>query len=208
MKQFRRTRTEATREGVKKAKNIIKLGLIKHIHPLIAGCDPENCSGGGVMPVCLYVYMFVCLYVCMFVCLYVCMFVCLYACMPVPYTVTPSHYHYHYHSHTHTHTHTYTYTHFCSVSVVEKNEYVRMLQTFRPAQTVFETGIGTGMTVCVCVCVCVCVSVCVCVCVFETGIGTGMLLNPPHVCYTCVLNPLICTVFMSSRRELAQMYVL
>lgn len=28
--------------------------------------------------------------------------------------------------------------------MVEKNKYVRMLQTFRPAQTVFETGIGTG----------------------------------------------------------------
>jgi hypothetical protein len=27
---------------------------------------------------------------------------------------------------------------------VEKNKFVRMLQTFRPAQTVFETGIGTG----------------------------------------------------------------
>ncbi|KAJ1417432.1 P-loop containing nucleoside triphosphate hydrolase protein, partial [Ochromonadaceae sp. CCMP2298] len=74
MKQFRRTRTEATREGVKKAKFLIKQGLIKHIHPLIAGCDPDNCSS----------------------------------------------------------------------QVVQKNEYVRMLQTFRPAQTVFETGIGTG----------------------------------------------------------------
>jgi hypothetical protein len=28
--------------------------------------------------------------------------------------------------------------------VVEKNKFVRMLQTFRPSQTVFETGIGTG----------------------------------------------------------------
>ena len=73
MKQYRRTRTEASRGGVKTAKAIVKNNLIRAIHPLIAGCDPRSCSA----------------------------------------------------------------------DVVEKNKYVRMLQTFRPAQTVFETGIGT-----------------------------------------------------------------
>lgn len=75
MKQYRRTRTEASRGGVKTAKLIIKDNLIKAIHPLIVGCDPRSCSS----------------------------------------------------------------------DVVEKNKFVRMLQTFRPSQTVFETGIGTGM---------------------------------------------------------------
>eukprot|EP01036_Dinobryon_divergens_P022559 gene22559-30824_t len=32
----------------------------------------------------------------------------------------------------------------CNSLLAEKAEFVRMLQTFRPAQTVFETGIGTG----------------------------------------------------------------
>lgn len=72
--QYRRTRTEATREGVKKAKLIAKNNSIKSIHPLIIGCDPSKCSQ----------------------------------------------------------------------QVLEKASFVRMLQTFRPAQTVFETGIGTG----------------------------------------------------------------
>lgn len=74
MKQYRRTRTEASRGGVKTAKAILKNNLIRAIHPLIVGCDPKSCS----------------------------------------------------------------------VDVVEKNKFVRMLQTFRPAQTVFETGIGTA----------------------------------------------------------------
>jgi ATP-dependent RNA helicase DDX54/DBP10 len=37
MQQYRRTRTEASRGGVKTAKAIIKQSLIKNIHPLIAG---------------------------------------------------------------------------------------------------------------------------------------------------------------------------
>ena len=32
----------------------------------------------------------------------------------------------------------------CSAEMVEKSNFVRVLQTFRPAQTVFESGIGTG----------------------------------------------------------------
>lgn len=74
MKQYRRTRTEASRGGVKTAKAILKNNLIRAIHPLIVGCDPRSCSD----------------------------------------------------------------------DVVEKNKFVRMLQTFRPSQTVFETGIGTA----------------------------------------------------------------
>lgn len=74
MKQYRRTRTEASRSGVKTAKALLKDSLIREIHPLIVGCDPQNCGYG----------------------------------------------------------------------VVQKNDFVRMLQTFRPSQTVFETGIGTG----------------------------------------------------------------
>ena len=74
MMQYKRTRTEATREGVKKAKTLIKGEVVKHIHPLIIGSDPARCHAG----------------------------------------------------------------------VVEKAVFVRMLQNFRPAQTVFESGIGTG----------------------------------------------------------------
>jgi hypothetical protein len=74
MKQYRRTRTEASREGIKLAKSISKSNKIKYIHPLIAGCDPKRCS----------------------------------------------------------------------LEVVEKANYIRMLQTYRPAQTIFETGIGLG----------------------------------------------------------------
>jgi len=74
MKQYRRTRTEASRSGVKVAKALLKDSVIREIHPLIVGCDPQNCGHG----------------------------------------------------------------------VVQKNDFVRMLQTFRPSQTVFETGIGTG----------------------------------------------------------------
>ena len=93
MKQYRRTRTEATRTGVKlvidelilfyfvtalffaQAKKVIKENVIRSIHPLIIGMDPEKCSA----------------------------------------------------------------------LVFEKAQYIRHLQSFRPAQTVFETGIGTGM---------------------------------------------------------------
>jgi hypothetical protein len=38
----------------------------------------------------------------------------------------------------------YHYRHRCSKQVVAKQEFVRMLQKFRPAQTVFESGIGLG----------------------------------------------------------------
>ena len=74
MKQYRRTRSEASREGVQIAKKIAKENTVRAIHPLIAGCDPQRC---------------------------------------------------------------------CQ-QVVEKANFVRMLQTFRPAQTVFESGIGLG----------------------------------------------------------------
>jgi hypothetical protein len=74
MKQYRRTRGEATHEGVKLAKAAIKSNAVNSIHPLIVGCDPKRCSS----------------------------------------------------------------------DVVQKADFVRMLQTFRPAQTVFETGIGFG----------------------------------------------------------------
>ena len=74
MMQYKRTRSEATREGVKKAKALVKDEVVKHIHPLIVGSDPDRCHAG----------------------------------------------------------------------VVEKAVFVRMLQNFRPAQTVFESGIGTG----------------------------------------------------------------
>ena len=75
MKQYRRTRNEATRAGIKEAKRIAKHDLIRTIHPLIAGEDPQHCS----------------------------------------------------------------------VDVVRKADFIRHLQTFRPAQTVFESGIGTGV---------------------------------------------------------------
>jgi ATP-dependent RNA helicase DDX54/DBP10 len=74
MKQYRRTRTEATKQGVKQCKVIMKNQLIKSIHPLIVGEDPSRCTK----------------------------------------------------------------------LVADKAIFVRMLQTFRPSQTVFETGIGTG----------------------------------------------------------------
>ena len=74
MKQYRRTRSEASKEGVKMTKAIVKGNVIRSLHPLIVGCDPKRCHPG----------------------------------------------------------------------VVEKQEFVRMLQKFRPAQTVFESGIGLG----------------------------------------------------------------
>jgi hypothetical protein len=74
MKQYRRTRSEASKEAVKATKAIVKSGVIRSLHPLIVGCDPSRCSPG----------------------------------------------------------------------VVEKQEFVRMLQKFRPAQTVFESGRGRG----------------------------------------------------------------
>jgi ATP-dependent RNA helicase DDX54/DBP10 len=74
LKQYKRTRSEATRDGVKAAKKTIKSEEIKTIHPLIAGCDVRRCG----------------------------------------------------------------------TDVVAKADFIRKLQTFRPAQTVFETGIGTG----------------------------------------------------------------
>ena len=74
MKQYRRTRSEASKEGVKLTKSIVKGNIIRSLHPLIVGCDPTRCSQ----------------------------------------------------------------------QVVEKQVFVRMLQKFRPAQTVFESGIGLG----------------------------------------------------------------
>lgn len=76
MKQYRRTRAEASRHGIKLTKAAVKNNVIKYIHPLIAGEDPKRCSA----------------------------------------------------------------------IVIEKANFVQHLQTFRPAQTVFETGIGTGTT--------------------------------------------------------------
>ena len=76
MKQYRRTRTEASKPGVKNAKTLIKEKRIRFIHPLIRGCDPSRCSRLNV----------------------------------------------------------------------EKADFIRQLQTFRPNQTVFETGIGTSAT--------------------------------------------------------------
>lgn len=78
MKQYRRTRSEASKEGVKMTKALVKGNVIRSLHPLIVGCDPTRCSPG----------------------------------------------------------------------VVEKQEFVRMLQKFRPAQTVFESGIGLGTGAC------------------------------------------------------------
>jgi hypothetical protein len=72
MKQYRRTRTEASKDGVKLAKHINKINQIRHIHPLIIGCDPSRCNH----------------------------------------------------------------------DLIEKANFIRKLQTFRPSQTVFETGIG------------------------------------------------------------------
>lgn len=74
MKQYRRTRTAASNDGVKTCKRLIKENYIKYLHPLIQGCDPKRCSS----------------------------------------------------------------------NIIEKANFIRMLQTFRPQQTVLETGIGTG----------------------------------------------------------------
>ena len=74
MKQYKRTRSEASRQGVKLAKSLTKAEAVRSMHPLIVGIDPKRCNS----------------------------------------------------------------------QVVEKAAFVRMLQTFRPAQTVFESGIGLG----------------------------------------------------------------
>ena len=74
LQQYKRTRQEASREGVKAAKSIFKHEQIRTIHPLIMGCDPKRCGQ----------------------------------------------------------------------NVVEKANFIRGLQSFRPCQTVFESGIGTG----------------------------------------------------------------
>lgn len=76
MKQYRRTRPEATRTGIKIAKKISKTNGVKYIHPLIAGVDPKRCSQ----------------------------------------------------------------------DVLDKALFIKHLQSFRPAQTVFESGIGTGVS--------------------------------------------------------------
>lgn len=74
LQQYKRTRQEASREGVKACKKIIKGEQVRTIHPLIVGCDPKRCGQ----------------------------------------------------------------------DVIEKANFIRVLQSFRPSQTVFETGIGTG----------------------------------------------------------------
>ena len=74
MKQYHRTRAEASHTGVKLAKKIIKSCSIRHIHPLICGEDPEHSDE----------------------------------------------------------------------NVLKKAEFIKHLQTFRPAHTILETGIGTG----------------------------------------------------------------
>lgn len=74
MKQYRRTRTEASHRGISMAKKIIQGNAIVNIHPVIAGEDPKQCSS----------------------------------------------------------------------DIVEKNNFIRILQTFRPSQTVLESGIGTS----------------------------------------------------------------
>lgn len=76
MQQYRRTRGEASREGVKNAKKVIKSDEVINIHPLLVGVDAKHCNP----------------------------------------------------------------------DVISKSLFIRTLQTFRPAQTVFETGIGTGCT--------------------------------------------------------------
>jgi ATP-dependent RNA helicase DDX54/DBP10 len=74
LKQYKRTRQEASRDGVKAAKKITKSEAIRTIHPLIIGSDPKRCGQ----------------------------------------------------------------------DVIDKANFIRVLQSFRPSQTVFETGIGTG----------------------------------------------------------------
>lgn len=77
MMQYKRTRPEASKDGVKAVKEILKKeGMQTQLHPLLVGMDPTRCNQ----------------------------------------------------------------------SVVEKNKFVQMLQTFRPQQTVLESGIGTGCT--------------------------------------------------------------
>lgn len=77
MQQYKRTRPEASKDGVKAAKEALKReGAQALLHPLLVGMDPSRCNQ----------------------------------------------------------------------SVVEKNKFVHMLQTFRPHQTVLESGIGTGCT--------------------------------------------------------------
>lgn len=74
MKQYRRTRQEASKSGVKLAKQIVKQNKIVNIHPLLVGMDPVRAND----------------------------------------------------------------------EMIEKSNFIRQLQTFRPEQTVFETGIGTS----------------------------------------------------------------
>jgi hypothetical protein len=76
MQQYKRTRPEASKNGVRAAKTLAKSDKIRYIHPLILGCDPEKCSQ----------------------------------------------------------------------DVIDKANFIRVLQTFRPSQTVFETGIGGGIS--------------------------------------------------------------
>ena len=42
--QYKRTRSEASRQGVKIAKTLSKANTIRSLHPLIVGCDPRRCS--------------------------------------------------------------------------------------------------------------------------------------------------------------------
>lgn len=44
MKQYKRTRPEASQEGLKQSKKLIKGKLLNHIHPLLMGMDPKRCN--------------------------------------------------------------------------------------------------------------------------------------------------------------------
>jgi ATP-dependent RNA helicase DDX54/DBP10 len=44
LKQYKRTRSEASHDGVRDAKKVVKSELVQTIHPLIKGCDPNRCS--------------------------------------------------------------------------------------------------------------------------------------------------------------------
>ena len=77
MKQYRRTRSEASHTGVKLAKALVKSAALTRLHPLVCGLDPGHTDGRAA----------------------------------------------------------------------EKANFIKHLQTFRPAQTVLETGVGTGVSV-------------------------------------------------------------
>jgi hypothetical protein len=103
MQQYKRTRSAATREGAKHAKEIVKQQVIAHIHPLlISSLDDMHC---------------------------------------IPYSTSNT-------------TSNTTSAANDTVAKIEgnweeierKNEFIRLLQQFRPQQTVFESGIGSVIT--------------------------------------------------------------